>query len=187
MNIKKILAVLLVAIILLPCSAGAVATEKRGLVEFIEVYMERITEYQKDARRDFNIPVPLWKSNPPYVGKDYVILHSSAGIIVANSEDFTVEEVSMTLIDMYISNADYLLNCAASISVLEYSDNMDEGLRIVMEEITPSPKIDDALKQAIKSRDRVKVYSGNYDYFLVYQKNDNINGALLVAVERKEE
>lgn len=181
---KKMLAALLAALLLIPCAASAAGTARVGLVEFIEHYMERITECQRDMELDFGLPLQVI-SDPPNAGESYVILQSSAGVITINSGGFTVEDLSMVFLDFSEGSTDdySLLNCAASVSVLEYCDSMHEGVRIVREDI--SPRFEDALKQSMESGNGVMVYSGNYIYSILYREYDGNMVIFLDARERK--
>lgn len=169
-------------------------TDRRGLIEFVELYTQRITEYQKDNGIDQNIIFESFA--PPYTKDNYLILGSTAGSIGINQEDYTVHDVIMTLFISSTNDAyNDVMSCIASISALEYdstddslfklmkSSAMERATYIMDEEI--GKILEDALAKAAESNQKVIVYSGNYEYFVEYYSSEDVWMWFLIAEERQ--
>ena len=202
---KKILAALLVALLLLPCAAGADATERRGLVEFIELYASRLMEYQKDREEDYKVPFGV--NVPPEIKEDYILVETAAGSIAVDKDDLTILHIVSALSFLPKGKTDekakneanyfYAVNCISVISALEHGAEdarvlesleisaMDDALWTMQKEILPKSK--DSFPREIPGERIAKVYTGNYDYSVLCENTNEFRAMYLVAKARKED
>lgn len=193
---KRILSGFLVIVLLNPLIAHAEATDRRGLIEFVELYTQRITEYQKDNGIDCS---RIFESFvPPWTNDNYLIFGSTAGSIGVNQEDYTVHDVIMTLCIPSKSdsdNDDFVISCIASIAALEYDSTDDsifklikssamERAKEIMDEVIAELLVG-AMAKAVASNQKVNVYSGNYDYYVDYYAPEGHEFLYLIAEERQ--
>ena len=108
---KRHLLILFVAIVLFPCIACANATEKRGLVEFVELYTQRMDAYQQETGTSFDL-IP-GTSMPSFWTGELQIVESLAGSIGVYPGNFTVHDVLMTFV---VTSDDQAANKQAYVS-----------------------------------------------------------------------
>ena len=192
---KKYILILFVAIILLPCIACANVTEKRGLVEFVELYMQRMDEYQQVNETNYNL-TPGTFTSPSWNG-ELQIVESLAGSIGVYPGDFTVHDVLMTFAvnpGEESANEQAYVSCAVAMSALEYDAIRDTTFRLIKSSAIQESiltigdiylNLGETLDKVKASGSRVLVYSGNYDYYVDTLKIGSKDILYLIAEERK--
>lgn len=199
--IPSVIAILFLLFIAVPAmseTAQANPTDRRDLIEYVELYMKRITEYQMNNKVDFRINPTL--NMPPCEENGFLVFESSGGSAYVSPDDYKVSEVWITLTtsktDKSASEKE-VINAASCIAALEY-DGIKEsimnitgvgpeeaGYNIVKHMISPIMKT--AAQQSFASGEKIKVYSGNYDYYIrcaEYEK-ENITIVFLIAEARE--
>ena len=171
-------------------------TIKRGAFELCQLYAQRLTQYQNDYNVDYD---QLWYQGP---GLDYgngeSAISVASGHMVVDKSDYSVNSNSILLYDLDADNEENIKNtiCAIiALSALEYgyyeevsSENLtnagiytpspvNKALAIYRDEISAILK-DGAFVDALrKPEEEIKVYSANYDYYIMYfeytSSNDN--------------
>ena len=181
--VKQIIAIFLL-ILMIPCLAMAKATDRRGTIEFCELYMYRLADYINDKNLDIDIPISTgWT---PFVLDEKILLLTSVGNLEAYKGDFTVSSVQMLVDNLNADDSENERNayvCIAAISALEFdyyedakfelyskvngssASAMEEAIRIWCNDFDITS---DTCKKAYETGEKVKVYSGNYDYYLIY-------------------
>lgn len=192
---KKYILILFVAVILLPCVACANVTDKRGLVEFVELYTQRMDEYQQVNGTTFDLMPGT--STPSFWTGELQIVESLAGSIGVYPGDFTVHDVLMTLSvssDEESANQQSYISCAAAMSALEFDASQDKGFRVIDSSAMKEAILNigniyidlgDILDKVKTTGSRVLVYSGNYDYYVDTLKKGSADIVYLIAEERK--
>lgn len=192
---KKYILILFVAVILLPCIVCADVTEKRGLVEFVELYTQRMDEYQQETGAEFSMLPGYYV--PPFQAEDLLYVESLAGSIGIHPEDLAIHDVLMTFVvtsDDQAASKQAYVSCAAALSALEYDTSQDKGFHVLnssalQESLDIVRKIygdiGEALVDVQATGSRVLVYSGNYDYYLDLQEKDTAKIIYLIAEEHK--
>ena len=193
---KRIIALLIVSALLVVFpSAYAEATHRRGVIEFCELYMYRFMKLQHDSDLEYSIHV-LEPYSPPMSFDDHtVLLNSVAGSMEVNTTDYTVSGITMTFVDLNDTdekNEQNAMSCMMALSALEYNETdelklrvnsklsgvaetaAEEALRLLTEEL--SNGIVDAMAEAVDTGKEVKVYSGNYDYYIAYNAGKRADG-----------
>lgn len=178
-----------------PAYADAVKTDRRGSIEFAELFVSRFDELKYNGEADFD----LYISKDQYPtksgsGKIYYF-ESAAGTLWLDAGDMSVVGVDMTLSMDNDSAEEKLKNeirCIIGISVLECNQVEDSVLRIGAKmQNGPESAFDigmnvydqimyrinsGVLKQATDAKDQILVYSGNYDYYVSYYVSDRPDG-----------
>lgn len=185
---KRIIAILLTVALLIASSfAYAETTHKRGVIEFSELYMYRLMKLQYESELEFDICILEPYSTPMSISDDTILLNSVAGSMEISTIDYTVNNVVMTFLDLNDSdeeNEKKAMSCITAISALEYNESdelmlrvnaklnggsetaIEEAFRVFTDEL--SDVIVDAMAEALETKKEVKVYSGNYDYYIAY-------------------
>lgn len=199
---KKLLSALLVIVLLNPLVAYAESTDRRGLIEFVELYMQRITKYQIDNGMELDF---VYESSlAPSTKDNYLILDSTAGSIYINQEDFTVHSVGMVLyfssekskdnIESENNMKNTILKCIVAMSALEYDGRTEHLLKILKIDTVEEARLilhdilsnfGSILDEAVESGGPVSVYSGNYEYSIGYFTKDGGEMCYLIAEERQ--
>lgn len=210
---KRLLCLLFV--LFLSCSISALAdsnapssqpTQKRGAFEFCELFMKR---YMLNAENDSKGGKLFPNNSQPLIIGDSVIISTSAGTLEISLADFSVIGFSTIMSDPDASVDDeytYMLKSIISISSLEYSntddlflganaylDTSEETSAVANAELI-FLKINNILMQReylirmVQNGERIKAYSGNYDYYLEYKEKTSGNSKtrlfLLIAEAR---
>ena len=197
---------LLIVIVLLPinCFASSVKpTEKRGAIEFTELFMKRLSEYY--AEESYEVTLSL-NDTSPIVFDDSIIVSCSAGMLEIDLSTFSVLSLMTTFHGEYDSEQkgiENTLKLFSAIAALEYS-SLDEELMdaqnivnkysnteetSVLKEVEKTVyTIMNKLKEGnnksrlIDLREKILVYSGNYDYYLNYSETEVPSGKTMKAV-----
>ena len=172
-------------------SACAEPTNKRGLIEFCELYMQRFTAYQKDYEIDYDVQIIGYHFGPLKYNDNYAMFSSTAGSIDVYLPDYTVSEITMTYSDFNAEkevNERNYMSCMMALSALEYdylddrflymsskvyggaSNATDKAFSIWSENVAGT--LIDNLNAARETGNEVKIYSGNYDYFIAYNNGE---------------
>jgi len=189
---RKVLSLLLVVILLIPCGAHAEATKTHTFVEFLELYAKRITELQSMTGVDLGVELGS-STIDPFLSHGDLVFSSAAGLVTVNMDDYTINHIIM---DFYYpakeDNTSNIMNCLVAISALEY-DYVGESI-LSLSNTTPLEEVMqtmvasnyfEAISNAMNSKDKVQLFSGNYDYSLAYSKNEKYEVVYLIAEERK--
>lgn len=199
------IALILVFILLFPCVVNAESTEKRDLVEFLELYIYRYTQYAIENDIDIDLSaIPYYFNN--YINKkpqEYITFVSSAGEIDVDSGSYLIHRLTMRMWSSTASEEDNnlsLTSCVIAISALEF-DSIDElgsnlnkkylnSSRTVIDEADEIfndiiNKMDDAFYQTYETNERVLVCSYNYNYFIRYWSKEDHEYLDLIAEERQ--
>lgn len=187
---KKVLSVFLAIMVCLSMNPTAFAdnTKRHGALEFSELYTARLSEAFAYMKIDSDIQVSkdmVWGQ----LDGDTITVSFNGGIIDIFLEDFTVLSLDAKLYDFRKTddeNSVLMTQCIAAFSALEYDDIEDslfdmysragigsgaknateESFRIWSESIIPT--FEKTITKAVKSGDEILLYSGNYDYYVVY-------------------
>ena len=171
--------------VMLACTASALPNAKSNLTvrvplaEFTQLFVSRMFEFQDLLSREFDMDL---NSSPAINIDGKLLINTAAGPAYINEDDLTVSSVS----SRYLSYDDLstidndLASCILMLSALEYDALQDDLLPItgsspVYEAYMTfsddiSPLINDAAGKAKAELTPVKVYSGNYDYYIVYNE-----------------
>lgn len=193
---KRIVALVIVSVLFVAFSSVcAEATHKRGVIEFCELYMYRFMKLQRDSDLDYSIHVLEPHALPMSFDDNTVLLNSVAGSMEVNTTDYTVSSITMTFVDLNDSdeeNEQNAMSCMMALSALEYNETdelkmrinsklhggadtaAEEALRLLTDELSDS--IVDGMEEAIDTGKEVKVYSGNYDYYIAYNAGKRADG-----------
>ena len=191
---KKYIVLLFAVIFLVPCVAGADSTDRCEMIEFVELFTQRITQYQDQKNVDFKMLPGAYSS--PLVREGILIFESAAGSISVRTDDYTVHEVIITLANSNDNQSKYeerLICASAAISALEANASADymakamgssamDMAQIIMYEIIGN-QFQDSVNKALSENTRIKVYEGNYSYFIKCQTIDDLLIVYLVARE----
>ena len=185
---KRIIAILIVSALLVAFpSAYAEATHRRGVIEFCELYMYRFMKMQREADLDYSIHILEPYSSPRNLGSDTILLNSVAGSMEVSTEDYTVKSITLHYVDLHDTdqnNEQTGLSCIVAFSALEYNEMDELELRVnanlyggsgtAVEEAIHiftdylSDTFIDAMNRARDTGKEVKIYTGNYDYYVAY-------------------
>ena len=189
-------AMLALSLLSYPVYADTVKTDRRGSIEFAELFVSRFDELKYNGEADFD----LYISKDQYPtksgsGKIYYF-ESAAGTLWLDAGDMSVVGVDMTLSmdnDSAEENLKNEIKCIVGISVLECNQAEDSALRIGAKmQNGPESAFDigmnvydqiiyrinsGVLKQATDTKNQILVYSGNYDYYVSYYVSDRPDGA----------
>jgi len=202
---KKVFALFLSLTLFVVCSSAiAEATHRRGVIEFCELHMYRFMKLQHDTELNYDIHILEPNSMPHNLDNTTILLNSAAGSMEVNTTDYTVSGITMTFIDLDASDADNernAMSCMMALSALEYNEMDDlkfqinsklsggaesaieESLRILADEW--SDKLVDIMGETVETGKEVKIYSGNYDYYVAYyagqRKGSNFEYYYLIA------
>lgn len=179
-------------------------TKTRALVEFCELAMKRIGEFEDLTGIDCSFYI-LPESIEYNQSIQSYVCTSAFGTVFANKSDFSVDSMLMLLVDDSFSaeeTQENLYKCVAAFSALEYSDEED-GLMNIVGRLDPSQdsssiakaykifgdEIIENSKQRLgeasyKLGDDVLVYSGNYDYYACGRDMDGSEVIFLTAKKR---
>ncbi len=202
--IKRI-ALILVFILLFPSVVNAEATDQRDLVEFLELYMYRYTQYalEKDLRIDLST-IPYYFNNIiNSENLEYITFVSSAGEIVVESGSYLIHSLTMNLWSSSSSDDSderKVRSCIIAISALEFdsNDELKSDLyrkylntnRTVIDDATDIffdiiRKAGDDYQQGHAASIKTYICSYNYDYYIKYWSHENIEYVDLIAEKRK--
>lgn len=182
------LLVLLMALVSVGAADSTGSTKRRGALEFEALFAQR---YTASGTEDGELTI-----NPGYVysvktaeeDEDTVlaVVSSSAGTLTIDLTNFTVYRAAIKLMENDATrdeNQRLGFRACMAVSALEYSQAEDDIMRLTysylggprnasvaaiddFRQITEA-MTDQAISDAIGG-ERVKVYSGNYDYYLKY-------------------
>lgn len=197
-------------------TSHAEATQKRNVIEFCELYMYRYLKYQYENGLALDIHVythnpnydtqdlEMWSSVNP--DETTLHMHCTAGSLIVSTKDYTVNSITMVFVDINATDEDnlqYVMRSMMALSALEYNETDEallriqsvqnggsetaimEAIRLLTDEI--SNNIEDAMQKAIDTGEEVKVYSGNYDYYIAHVdgiSTDNFEYIYLIARAR---
>lgn len=191
---KKIIALVLV-LLMLPAVASAEKTDRRGLVEFIELYASRFAVFAHENGLEFDA-APL-SSLPPWKSGDLLMFETSAGTAGVYPGGYDLHDLVMTFYSLSDDDADnelYATSCVIAISALEFDAQYEVGpsparksavedAAAIFEEMGNG--LEEALTQSMEEGGRVLIYSGNYDYYVEYVTMGNRDFVYLIAEERQ--
>jgi hypothetical protein len=200
---KKLVSTMLIFLVFLslPAHALAASTDKRDLIEFCELYMQRITLFQIDEDVDYGTRPGGFA--PPAEVKDGMMFSCTAGSVVVDPRDYSIVKFDTTLSDFDasdIKNEQYTAQSIIAFSSLEY-DSLDNtmtglynsaGLNVEGSDAVEKAMIlwgsDDfndafntALEETIKTEKEAFLYSGNYDYYLLYVNAGSLEQIWMIA------
>lgn len=189
--------------------AYADSTKYHGALELCELYATRLPEAYELAEIDDELRI----SRDLVFGQfsdNVITVSSDAGLLDIDLEDFSVVKLDTVLYDFKKSeedNAAVFVRCVTAFSALEYddiedslfelyakagigsgaNDAVEESLRIWNEMIVPA--FERVITEAVQSGEEVFLYSGNYDYYVVYYSNQGSGASLeqlgMIARARK--
>lgn len=196
---KKILSLLLVVILLIPCGTHAEATKTRSLVSFLELYTLRFANYANKNGMKFD--ASIYSDMSPGKGKDYLSFESTAGSIMVYPDSYAVHRLTMAL---YSGTSDYehgmflYTSCIMAFSALEFDANYDMDSSFVKRSATDDAvnlfhekigdRLEEMLPKAMQTGERVFICSCNYDYYIDYfipDINNYVFYVYLIAEERQ--
>lgn len=189
---KKIISLLLV-LIMLPVVSFAERTERRALVEFVELYSSRFAVYANESGIDFD--TSIYASIPPWKKGDLLIFETSAGSAGVNLDTYDLHDLVMTLYSLSDDDTGNELcatSCLVAISALEYDALYEVGpvkksaiedAAAIFDEIGNG--LEEAIEYSMNNGGRFLVYCGNYNYFIEYVSFDTHDFIYLIAEERK--
>ena len=186
---KKICILLVVMSFCFSCVVYADTAKQRGLVEFCELYMQRIT-WLADSGIDCNInPLGSLFTPQPYIN-GLLSVPVTAGSAYINPDTFEIEMMRLDFIYLDESdekNDEYYMSSAVALSALEfnYIDDNTYSLRSKIEDSPNSateaafdifdkyliPAVQNgALGIAMDTGELYWIYSGKYDYYIEYRE-----------------
>ena len=193
---KKNVALFMAILLMIPCVSRADSTDRCGLIEFIELFTKRITEYQNKNNVDFRL-LPGSISDPTS-NDGWIVLESTAGSIAVHPDDYTIHHILITYAVSQDEKQKYdirLICAAAAISALEINaigesqykaiggTALDAGQIIVNDII--GDRFQDCVVESLNSKSRVKVYEGNYYYFIDTKMINDVLFVFLIAEEHE--
>lgn len=180
------------AMLMMPLTIFASPTERRGAVEFGELYMQRFTKYQYNNGKDYDTNVFGGGMRKNMYDPDKFAIYSTAGNMIIQSEDYTVSDLYMVLTEYgadAFKNEGNKFSCVMALSALEYNTADAALLEIVNDnELVYSKDVlenevfqiwnevmadfDETIKtEEFLSGDEILMYSANYDYYIAYVKD----------------
>lgn len=193
-SVKKIIALVLL-LLMLPAAASAEKTDRRGLVEFIELYASRFAVYAYENGLEFDT-APL-SSLPPWKRGDLLMFETSAGTAGVYPGGYDLHDLVITFYSLSDDDADnelYATSCVIAISALEFDAQYEVGPSLARKSAVEDAAaifeemgngLEEALTQSMDGGCRVLIYSGNYDYFVEYVTMGNRDFVYLTAEERQ--
>ena len=191
---KKIIALVLV-LLMLPAVASAEKTDRRGIVEFIELYASRFAVFAHENGLEFDT-APL-SSLPPWKSGDLLMFETSAGTAGVYPGGYDLHDLVMTFYSLSDDDADnelYATSCVIAISALEFDAQYEVGPSLARKSAVEDAAaifeemgngLEEALTQSMEEGGRVLIYSGNYDYYAEYATMGNRDFVYLIAEERQ--
>lgn len=178
------------------------ATEKRNIIEFSELSMKRLMQYEAQAKKSFDVDV-----FPSGLVSETGLCVTTFGSFLVDKNDLSIDYAFLDITEeknSKMENEKEMAMCLASISALEYTE-VDEDLIQLSRSTNKSgpssalgavidmwvddiqPIIVDTVKSS-KSSDisLVKVYSGNYDYYFNTRNTEKGIEYYLVAEAREK-
>lgn len=147
------------------------------LVEFVELSTQRITEYQLTNNVDFSIS-SIGDMDPVKIG-DYLYFTSSLAAIYVYPDTCRIHDLSLTLSSSKDDKTVYekrYVTAAMVMSALEYNAMQDSLMKLtstsaadaslLLVKYVLGPNLKSAAQEALATGEKVKIYSGNYDYFI---------------------
>jgi len=147
---------------------------------------------QQESGIEYDIHIPEHFSPPTILGNDTLLLSSVAGSMEVNTEEYTINGVTMAFVDLNATddkNEKNAMSCMMALSALEYNETDELRLRVnsklyggsetAAEEALRlldllSDTIEDAMRKAIDTGEEVKILSGNYDYYIAYDVGNRL-------------
>ena len=172
--------------------SASTPTERFGLIEFTELYTQRLVVYAGKAGIDVRI-MPLRDMVYSFI-PGTVMFTADVGSIIVDTNGYLVESVSMELSANGAAAQEAALRCIAGISALEYSyfdsvlmdtqqkSPLDEAALLFNEIIG---KMQPAALQSARTGERVLVCSRNYDYLIGVNGDEAARHIMLTAQARK--
>ena len=178
--------------------AYADSTKYHGALEFCELYATRLPKAYEMAEIDDEIRI----SRDLVFGQlsdNLITVSSDGGLLDIDLEDFTVVMLDTVLYDFQKTddkNGALFARCVTAFSALEYddieasffslnakvgigsgaNDAVEESFRIWDEKIVPA--FERVITEAVQSGEEVLLYSGNYDYYVVYYSSQGSGASL---------
>ena len=180
---RRFFIVLVVVFLAVSSFASAETTKQIDAFEFQTLFAKRYTKFLIDNDLDYNFHAS--SINVPIYETEEITVTTSAGTLTLDAKDFTIKNVLMTLIDVSASdeaNESLVLICLMAMSALECND-LEERMLPLRAKLNPAEPADaielivnlwnnelyENINAALDApEDEVFVYSGNYDYFLIY-------------------
>lgn len=205
---KKFVCFMLAIIMTISCVSFAEeedATHRRGLAEFIQLYMQRISQMKEKYYMDLSdsiIDLPVLDSDGRYL----IMFGGIPARVYVDKTDLSIAEAIITLTNMdYETQNEFVNNmCKAMIAMsaieedeyaaqlIESYHNYDDSAPadIIMkymqfnnDYITPAIKNLETL-QKIMSGEDIFVYQGSYDYYIRLESSNGKDYMCLVGKER---
>lgn len=172
--------------ITMPCMASGIS-----LGAFEELYVSRLVEYEIKYYGSIQAPFGAWNYAPEKTAfnqKDYYVVQTSAGTAYVNTEDLSVEMLTMMLYDeSKTDNTDNLVSCIASFSVFEYPDRYPslDGTPMEKAYATFTEIIDGITIDQVKDSDGITAYTGkDYYYYMYYTETERKNYVSIFAIAK---
>lgn len=212
---KRIVAVLIAALLLLQClplasasdGSQGIATERVSALEFCELYTKRLMEFNSEyGQNTGGLDTRVNSIFAVYDRGDTYGASCSGGALTLNKTDLTIESLTGTIMDLDAEDQEghnVILNALITISALEMDDLEAKALELRYA-IDPSQpenvfmkylqEYDNIIHPALSSNadildagEEVLIYQGNYDYYAVYKKDDPVleNSIYLFAKARE--
>ena len=209
---RKAISVFFALIFLLSLTSQSLAatssTERREAFEFYGLYVKRFIDICKTLGFELD-PLAGTTSNMIFPNKiadgneTFMMASTHAGFIVFSVTDHAIQEISATYYDKNVSdekNDGYTVNILAVISALEYSaydeyySNMQNKLLGINNKSAADRVIDlylDDLAPAAKKaslsypKEDTLVYSGNYNYYISYNKRSSGEGYFTLTAKAR--
>ena len=184
---KRVIMSLLIVTLITAASASIAQTDRRGAIEFSELYTQRYTTVLLDYSLDYENVIP--SDFPSSFYDELYTISSSAGSLDIRKDDFTVAGFLTTFKDLNADendNYERLLKCVVAISALEYDysyDQLSSILSNVSDEYengaveqaialwtssTSSLFLDDQFWARVYGGEKVVIINGNYTYSITY-------------------
>lgn len=196
---RKVLSLLLVVILLIPCGTHAEATKTRGLVSFLELYTLRFANYAN--KNGIKFDASIYSDIPPSKKGDYLLFESSAGLIGVYPASYAIHDLNMTLLSGTANDTRGMVlytSCIMAFSALEFDASYDMDYSFAKRSVTDDvlelfhekiwDKMEELLPKAVQTGERVFICSCNYDYYIEYYAPDDSENhwyVYLIAEERK--